>query len=321
MTMIKRLFLLAFAILAATLVVVGCKQKQSQEPQGRRKIAVVISTLNNPWFVVLKDAAKARAEELGYEVDVFDSQNDTSKEANHFDIIITSKYGAILFNPTDAKGSIANVKRAKEAGIPTFCMDREIAQNDIAVSQILSNNYEGCVALGQYFVKKLNKKGTYIELLGILGDNNTWARSDGFHSVVDKFPDIKRVAKDTGEFDRTIANDKTDRLLQKHPDVDAIFCCNDAMAMGAYEALKAAGKENEVMVFGFDGAKDVVDSIRAGKIVATGMQFPKVMARRAAEMADEYIKGKRDFKQKIYVAVELVTQDNVSQYIPYGKKE
>jgi len=139
--------------------------------------------------------------------------------------------------------------------------------------------------------------------------------------VVDKFPDIKRVAKDTGEFDRTIANDKTDRLLQKHPDVDAIFCCNDAMAMGTYEALKAAGKENEVMVFGFDGAKDVVDSIRAGKIVATGRQFLKVMARRAAEMADEYIKGKRDFKQKIYVAVELVTQDNVSQYVPYGKNE
>lgn len=285
-------------------------------------MAVVISTLNNPWFVVLKNAAKTRAEELGYEVDVFDSQNDTNKEADHFDSIIAARYSAILFNPTDAKGSIASVKRAKEAGIPTFCMDREIAQNDLAASQILSNNYEGCVALGRYFVEKLNKKGTYVELLGILGDNNTWARSKGFHSVVDEYTDIKKVAEEAGEFDRTVANEKMERLLQKYPDIDAVFCGNDAMAMGAYEALKAAGKAEKVMVFGFDGAQDVIDSIRAGKIVATGMQFPKVMAQRAAEMAHEYIsQGKRDFKQKVYVSVELVTQDNVDKYVPYQKKE
>jgi len=283
---------------------------------------VVISTLNNPWFVVLKDAAKARAEELGYKVDVFDSQNDTNKEADHFDSIIAARYAAILFNPTDAKGSIANVKRAKEAGIPAFCMDREIAQLDLAASQILSNNYEGCVSLGRYFVEKLNKKGTYVEILGILGDNNTWARSNGFHSVVDEYPDIKKVAEEAGEFDRTVANEKMERLLQKYPDIDAVFCGNDAMAMGAYEALKAAGKADKVMVFGFDGAQDVIDSIRQGKIVATGMQFPKVMAQRAAEMAHEYIsEGKRDFQQKVYVAVELVTQENIGQYIPYEKKE
>lgn len=318
--MVKKIFLLIIIAFTLILFISSCTKRV--ESEGKGKIAVVISTLNNPWFVVLKDAAKTRAEELGYEVDVFDCQNDTNKEADHFDSIIAARYAAILFNPTDAKGSIANVKRAKEVGIPTFCMDREIAQNDIAVSQILSNNYEGCVALGQYFVKKLNKRGTYVELLGILGDNNTWARSNGFHSVVDKYPDIKRVAKETGEFDRTIANEKMERLLQKHPNIDAVFCCNDAMAMGAYEALKAAGKADKVMVFGFDGAKDVIDSIRERKIVATGMQFPKVMAQKAAEMADEYInKGKRDFKQKIYVAVELVNQENISQYTPYGKKE
>ncbi len=317
--MVKKIFLLIIVALAFSLLISSCTKKA--KPEGNGKIAVVISTLNNPWFVVLKDAAKTRAEELGYEVDVFDCQNDTNKEADHFDSIISAGYIAILFNPTDAKGSIANVKRAKEAGIPAFCMDREIAQNDIAASQILSNNYEGCVALGQFFVKKLNKKGTYIEILGILGDNNTWARSNGFHSVVDKYPDIKMLAKETGEFDRTIANEKMERLLQKHPNIDAVFCGNDAMATGAYEALKATGKADKVMVFGFDGAQDVIDSIREGKIVATGMQFPKIMAQKAAEMADEYIRGKRSFDQKIYVAVELVTQENISQYAPYGKKE
>ncbi|MGB8225399.1 MAG: D-ribose ABC transporter substrate-binding protein [Sedimentisphaerales bacterium] len=317
--MVKKIFLVIIAAFILSLFTSSCARKA--ESKGNGKIAVVVSTLNNPWFVVLKDAARARAEELGYQVDVFDSQNDTNKESDHFDSIISARYAAILFNPTDAKGSIANVKRAKEAGIPTFCMDREIAENDIAASQILSNNYEGCVALGQYFVEKLNKKGTYVEILGILGDNNTWARSKGFHSVVDKYPDIKKVGEESGEFDRTVANEKMERLLQKYPDIDAVFCGNDAMATGAYEALKAAGKADKVMVFGFDGAQDVIDSIREGKIAATGMQFPKVMAQRAAEMAHEYIsKGKRDFQQKVYVDVELVTKENVAKYVPYEKK-
>jgi ribose transport system substrate-binding protein len=303
----------------------GCKQKKQesaggQEAQTREKIAVIISTLNNPWFVVLGDTAKTRAEELGYEAAIFDSQNDTAKESDHFDNVIAGGYAAILFNPTDADGSIANVKKAKQAGIPTFCIDREINSNDVAVTQILSDNYAGCVELGQYFVKKMNQKGKYVELLGILGDNNTWNRSKGFHSVVDNYPELKMVAQQSAEFDRTRAMEVLESILQANPDIDAVFCGNDAMAMGGYQALVAAGKADKIMVFGFDGAKDVIDSIRDGKIVATGMQFPKRMARMAAEQADEYIKGKRDFQQKVPVAVELVTQENIAKYTAYGRQ-
>ncbi len=317
--------LLIFAVIILALSAFGCKQKK-QESNGRRgtrdkqRIAVVISTLNNPWFVVLGDTAKGRAEELGYDAVIFDSQNDTAKESDHFDNIIAGGYVAILFNPTDADGSIANVKKARDAGIPTFCIDREINSGDVAVTQILSDNYSGCVDLGQYFVKKMNQKGNYVELLGILGDNNTWNRSKGFHSVVDNYPDLKMVAQQGAEFDRTKAMEVLESIMQANPSIDAVFCCNDAMAMGAYQALAAAGKADKVMVFGFDGAKDVVDSIREGKIAATGMQFPRRMARMAAEQADEYIKGRRDFPQKVPVAVELVTQENIAKYTAYGRE-
>ncbi|MCW8850253.1 MAG: D-ribose ABC transporter substrate-binding protein, partial [Melioribacteraceae bacterium] len=276
---------------------------------------------NNPWFVVLGNSAAERARELGYDAEIFDSQNSTAKEADHFDNIIAGGYKAILFNPTDADGSIANVRRAKEAGVPTFCMDREISINDIAVAQILSDNYSGCVQLGQYFVKKMNKKGKYIELLGILGDNNTWNRSKGFHSVVDKYPDIEMVAQQTAEFDRTKAMEVLESLLQSHSDIGAVFCGNDAMAMGAYQAVNAAGLSGKIMIFGFDGAEDVINSIKDKKIQATGMQFPKVMAKTAAEYADKYIKGERKFDQKVPVGVELVSQENIDKYIAYGKKE
>src|SRR5215470_9649359 len=131
----------------------------------KSQIAVIISTLNNPWFVVLGDNAKARAEELGYAATVFDSQNDTAKEAAHFENVIAGGYKAILFNPTDAQGSIANVRKAKEKGIPVFCIDREINATNAATAQILSDNYSGCVALGQYFVKRVGDSGNYAGLL------------------------------------------------------------------------------------------------------------------------------------------------------------
>lgn len=281
---------------------------------GSNKIAVIISTLNNPWFVVLGESAAERARELGYETQIFDSQNNPAKEAEHFDNIIAMGYKAILFNPTDADGSVLNVKRAKEAGIPTFCMDREINSRDAATTQLLSDNFTGCVELGKYFVRQMNKKGKYVEILGLVGDNNTWNRSNGFHSVVDEFPDLKMVAQQSADFDRNKAMEVMETLMQANSEIDAVFCGNDAMALGAYQAVLAAGKAKRVKVFGFDGSKDAIDAIASGKIAATVMQFPVMMARTSAELADQYIKGKRDFSTKTPVEVVLVTRENVSKY-------
>ena len=310
---------LALAVLMATAAILFTQISAAQSAP-KEKIAVVVSTLNNPWFVVLGETAKARAIELGYDATIFDSQNDTAKEAADFENIIASGYKAILFNPTDANGSIANVLKAKAAGIPVFCIDREINSTNAATAQMLSDSYSGCVKLGQYFVKTVGKDGEYAELLGIVGDNNTWNRSKGFHSVVDRYPGLKMVAQQSGEFDRAKGLEVMESILQAHPDIKGVFCGNDSMAMGAYQALVSAGKADQVKVFGFDGADDVVKSIAEGKIVATGMQFPKRMARQSAEFADEYIKGKRDFAQKIAVPVEVVTKENVSKYGDYGKK-
>jgi len=311
---------LALAVVMTAAAILLFTQTASAQAASKGKIAVVVSTLNNPWFVVLGETAKARAVELGYDATIFDSQNDTAKEAAHFENIIAGGYKAILFNPTDANGSIASVEKAKAAGIPVFCIDREINSTNAATSQMLSDSYSGCVKLGQYFVKTVGKEGEYAEILGIVGDNNTWNRSKGFHSVVDRYPDLKMVAQQSGEFDRAKGLEVMESILQAHPNIKAVFCGNDAMALGAYQALVTAGKADQVKVFGFDGADDAVKLIAEGKMTATGMQFPKTMARKAAEFADEYIQGKRDFPQKLPVPVELVTKDNVGKYGDYGKK-
>lgn len=318
MNSIYRQAVLGLLAIVGLAPLVSCSRSQTD---GKEKIAVVISTLNNPWFVVLGDTAKQRAEELGYEATIFDSENDTAKEAAHFENVLASGYKAILFNPTDSDGSIANVRKATDAGVPVFCIDREINANDAATSQILSDSYSGCVALGQYFVKTVGEKGKYVELLGLVGDNNTKNRSKGFHDVVDRYEGLEMVAQQSADFDRTKALEVMESMLQAHPDIDAVFCGNDAMAMGAYQALVAAGKDKQVKVFGFDGAEDVVKLIAEGKIAATGMQFPKTMARTSAEYADAWLKGKRDFEQKIPVAVELVTAENVAEYGDFGRKD
>ena len=283
-------------LVAATLIglsiFASCRKTSSDKPS----IAIVVSTLNNPWFVVLADTAKQRAEELGYRATVFDSQNNTDKEAAHFENIIAGGYKAILFNPTDADGSISNVRQGKgrrtcrcfasiAKSTPTMPPRRKYFPTAIPAASHWANTLSS----------KWAKKGQYAELLGILGDNNTHNRSKGFHSVVDRYPGLKMVAQQTAGFDRTMGLEVMETILQAHPDINAVFCGNDAMAMGAYQAITAAGKADRVKVFGFDGADDVVRLIAEQKIAATGMQFPKTMARTGVDFADQWLKGKRDF--------------------------
>ena len=168
----------------------------------------------------------------------------------------------------------------------------------------------GRVAGRAQILEQVGQSGNYVELLGIVGDNNTWNRSKGFHSVVDRFPNLKMVAQQTAEFDRAKALEVMESILQKNPDIKAVFCGNDSMAMGAYQALVAAKKDTQVKVFGFDGADDVVKLIAEGKIAATGMQFPKNMAKQAAEFADQYLKGK---------STGVTSMPNVTQFVQgYG---
>ena len=111
----------------------------------------------------------------------------------------------------------------------------------------------------------MNKKGKYVELLGLVGDNNTWSRSKGFHSVVDNYPELEMVTQQNADFDRNKALEVMESILQAQPEINGVFCGNDAMAMGAYQAVLAAGKADHIKVFGFDGAHDAVQGIADGK--------------------------------------------------------
>jgi ABC-type sugar transport system substrate-binding protein len=303
-----------FAVILILLGLSACGSPSPGRQTARPRIAIVVSTLNNPWFVVLANTAAAEAQRRGYVTTVFDSQNDPAKETAHFENIVAAGYSAVLLNATDTKGSIPNALHAAHAGVPVFTMDREIESRDAAVSQVLSDNYAGAVEVGEYFVQQVGEQGTYAELLGLVGDNNTWNRSRGFHSVVDRFPGLRMVAQQSAEFDRSRSLDVMESILQAHPDIQAVFCGNDAMALGAYQALLGSGAGSKVKVFGFDGSQDALDAIVQGRMSATAMQYPKVMAQTAAEYADRYLKGERHLPRRVAVAVDLVTGANVMKF-------
>ena len=203
-----------------------------------------------------------------------------------------------------------NVQKAKDAGVPSFLIDREINATGVAVAQIVSNNYQGAQLGAQEFVKLMGEKGNFVELVGKESDTNAGIRSKGYHDVIDDYPDLKMVAQQSANWSQTEAYSKMESILQAKPDIKGVISGNDTMAMGAYAALVAANRK-DVIVVGFDGSNDVRDSITSGGIKATVLQPAFAQAQMAVEQANDFIKNKKSpAKEKQLMDCVLINGDN-----------
>jgi erythritol transport system substrate-binding protein len=180
------------------------------------------------------------------------------------------------------------------------------------VAQIVSNNAQGAALGGQQFATVMGGKGQYAELTGKATDTNAGVRSQGYHSILDQFPNLKMVAQQSANWDQTQALQKTQTILQAHPNIKGIIAGNDTMALGAWAAVQASGKN--ITVTGFDGSPDVVSSILKGGIKATVLQPASKIAQMAVDQADAYIKtGKADQPEKQSIDCVLITPKNASE--------
>jgi erythritol transport system substrate-binding protein len=254
-------------------------------------IAVITPSHDNPFFKAEAAGAEAKAKELGYDVISLVHDDDANKQSQLFDAAITRGAKAIVLDNAGADATVAAVKKAKDAGVATFLFDREINATGIALAQIVSNNYQGAQAGAREFVKLMGEKGNFVELVGKESDTNAGVRSKGYHDVIDEYPDLKMVARQSANWDQTEAYSKMETILQAHPDIKGVISGNDTMAMGAEAALLAAGRK-DVIVVGFDGSNDVRDSILKGQIKATVMRPAYREAQLSVEEADAYIKSK-----------------------------
>lgn len=295
------------------------KKNQTEENKpltggGSNIVYIITPSHSNPFFKTEVDAASAKAKALGYEVKTVSHDDDATKQSELFDNAISDKAAAIICDNAGANATVSAVRKAREANIPTFLIDREINASGVAISQIVANNYQGAKSVAEVFVEAIGKEGTYAELLGKESDTNAGVRSSAFHEVIDQYPNIKMVSQQTANWEQTEANSKTETILQSNPDIKGIICGNDTMAVGAATAVKNAGLEDKIIIIGVDGSDEAAAAISEGTMTATALQQAALIAEMAVEQADTYLKeGKTGKDEKQLVDCVVITKENVDK--------
>ncbi|ACT02613.1 ribose ABC transporter substrate-binding protein RbsB [Paenibacillus sp. JDR-2] len=304
----KKLSLLAMALFI--FLITGC----SMEPPSwakpdtggdvkNMKIGLSVSTLNNPFFVSMKEGVVAEAKKHGIETIVVDAQNDSAKQSNDVDDLMQKGVNVLLINPTDSAAISTVVQSANELGIPVITLDRSADSGNVE-ALVASDNAKGGRMAAEYIEKLLGKGAKVVELEGVAGASATRERGKGFHELADT--DLKVVAKQTADFDRTKGLNVMENLLQANPDVQAVFAHNDEMALGAIEAIRSSGKD--IPVIGFDGNEDALKSIAEGKLTATVAQQPELIGQLAVQAAYDVLQGKK-VEKSIPAPLKLVTKN------------
>ncbi|MDQ0484534.1 ribose ABC transporter substrate-binding protein RbsB [Guptibacillus hwajinpoensis] len=267
------------------------------------KIGLSVSTLNNPFFVSMKDGVEAEAKANGMDVVVVDAQNDAAKQINDVEDLIQQGVDVLLINPTDSAAISTAVQSANSLGIPVVTLDRSAEKGEVA-TLVSSDNEKGGEMAAKYLVDQLGEGAKIAELEGVPGASATRERGKGFHNIADAKLDV--VAKQTANFDRTEGLNTMENLLQGNPDIEAVFAHNDEMALGAIQAIQSSGKD--VLVVGFDGNEDAINSIDDGKLSATVAQQPEEIGALAVQAGVDVLKG-NEVEKTIPVPLKLVTQD------------
>ncbi|KGQ70473.1 D-ribose ABC transporter substrate-binding protein [Chelonobacter oris] len=300
---------LTSSLLAATLAFSSTIANANNE-----LIAIITPSHDNPFFKAEAEGAKQKAEELGYTTLVASHDDDANKQDQLIATAVARKAKAIILDNAGSDVTVGALEKAKAAGVPAFLIDREINKTGIAVSQIVSNNYQGAQLGAEKFVELMGEQGLYVELLGRESDTNASVRSQGFHDIIDDYPEMKMVAQQTANWSQTEGFTRMESILQAHPNIKGVISGNDTMALGAEAALKAAGR-TDVIVVGFDGSDYVRDSILAnGNIKATVLQPGWDQAQEAVMQADAFIKtGSTGKDEKQLMDCILIDADNAKK--------
>ena len=267
-------------------------------------IALVVSTLNNPFFVSMKDGAQKKADELGYNLIILDSQNNPAKELGNVQDLTVRGAKLLLINPTDSDAVGNAVLMANKANIPVVTLDRAANKGEV-LSHVASDNVAGGKMAGDFIATKLGDNAKIIQLEGISGTSAARERGEGFKQSMAAHP-FKLLASQPADFDRTKGLNVMQNLLTAHPDVQAVFAQNDEMALGAMRALQTAGKK-DVLIVGFDGTNDGLKAVKSGRLGATIAQQPELIGSKGVEVADKILKGEK-VEANIPVELKLIVE-------------
>ena len=283
--MLKKLATLMMSFVLCSSLLVGCGNNTNSDTQ---KIGLIVSTLNNPFFVDLKTGIENQAKKLGYDVVVLDSQNDPAKEVSNMEDISVKDVDVVLLNPVDSDSAIASVMVANNLDLPVITVDRAANGGEV-VSHVASDNAEGGKMAAQYLINQLGDNSNIVELEGIAGSSATRDRGAGFDNEIEN-SNLNIITKQSADFDRTKGLSVMENIIQSKGDIDAVFAQNDEMALGALKALQDANMDN-VLVVGFDATDDAVASVNKGEMSATIAQQPILIGETAVNLTHRFLSG------------------------------
>lgn len=305
------------SLATAALFLVGCEQaftlegedanvqEVTEKAPSELVVGVSISTLNNPFFVSLEEGINNLAEENGTKIKSLDAQNDTAKQTNDVDDLIQQGVDILLINPVDSSAITPAVESANAKGIPVITIDRSSESGKI-LALVASDNVEGGEMAAEYIKQISGENVETVQLEGVPGASASRERGKGFMNIAEESLNV--IDSQTANFDRAEGLTVMENMLQANPNIKAVFAQNDEMALGAIEAIKAAGLSGSIQVVGFDGTEDGINSVKAGVLSATVAQQPEEMGRLALQAAFDYFAG-ITIDEYIPSPLELITKD------------
>ncbi|WP_409311047.1 D-ribose ABC transporter substrate-binding protein [Pectobacterium sp. B1J-3] len=301
----KHLMLLAFAT--------ACTFSSATWSAEKGTIMIMVNSLDNPYYAAEAKGANLKAQSLGYKTTVLSHGEDVKKQSELIDAAIGQKVQGIVLDNADSTASVAAIRKAQNAGIPVVLINREIPVDDVALVQITHNNFQAGSEVANRFVEQMGEKGKYAELTCNLADNNCVTRSKSFHQVIDQYTDMQSIARQDAKGTLLDGKRIMDSILQAHPDVKGVICGNGPVALGAIAALKAAGR-NDVVVVGIDGSNDERDAVKAGSLKATVMLQAQAIAAQGVSDLDNFLqKGIKPEKQRVMFRGILIDQSNATK--------
>ena len=280
----------------------------SGDGEEKGTIFIIISDIANLSIKYLSEVCTEVAEARGYEVSVQQHNNEPTREAELVDGAIAAGAVGVVLNNSDSEASIANARKLNEANIPVVMVSREINESGLCVAQVASDHYQGAQIAAEAFVEAMGEEGAYVELLGKDSDNNAHVRTQGFHQVVDQYPEMEMIAQQTANWSQAEGYTVMEAIIQEHGDkIKGVFGGNDSMALGAIEALRNAGME-DVIVFGYDANNDGRDAILNGDMYASVLQpYADIGTIATTQLIDFIETGERPEQEKQLLNCMLIT--------------
>lgn len=318
----KRQRVMSCLTLCAVIAIAGACNREAARGTGggKPRVALVMKTLNNPFFIDMQRGAEQAAKDLNVDlvVQAAERETDVERQMQIVENLIQAHVGALALTPSGSREVVPVVGKANQANIPVVIVDTRLDQKAAAdagvktASFVGSDNYKGGQIIGGYLVKVSNGKARVAVLEGIPGHETGDSRVRGFRDAIKGAPGVTIVASQPANWERDQGFNVFQNILQAHPDVDTVFACNDIMGLGAIEAIAAANKSGQIRVLGFDAIDDARKAITDGRMAATVAQYPDEMGRAAIEAAVKAMKGE-PVPADIGVRIGLITKDNAAR--------